>query len=330
MKRLQCFFYLSLITLFFCSLNVFSKSPVAINRIEGQVYDQSRAPVSDVYVELLNEVDSLIGRTRTNTLGRFSFLGVPAGHFTVKVLPLGKNLLEQSQDIEINNQLSRSDTVFVDFYLKSNKRASEVLQETSPEAVFVQDIPKEALRLYKEGVGDLEKNQAEGLAKIEEAIKIFPDYFEALSRSGKEYVALKNYSKAYPYLLKAIDVNPRSFSSYYSLSYAFYQLGELPAALEAAKACIFINADSLNSQLLYGTILRIDGKYQDSEKALLKAKSLAKKPNAEIHWQLSLLFNKLKRNTEAADELEIYLKIFPDSPDKKKVQDLISKLRAAK
>lgn len=330
MKRLHCSFFLSLMILFFCLPNVFSKPPIVINRIEGQVYDQNRNPVADAFVELLNDVDSLVGRSRTSSSGRFSFLGVSAGHFTVKVLPLGTNLLEQTQEIEINNQLSRSDTVFVDFYLRIDKRASDIAEENPPEAIFIQDVPQEARKLYKEGISNLEKNQSEGLTKIEEAIKIFPDYFDALGRLGREFISRKNYSKAYPYLLKAIDLNPRSFSSYYSLSYAFYQLEEIPAALTAAKAAVFLNANSVNTQLLYGTLLRINGNYKDSEKTLLKAKSLAKKPNAEIHWQLSLLFNKLKRNTEAANELETYLKILPNTPDKKKIQDLISKLRVPK
>ncbi|MGI9036769.1 MAG: tetratricopeptide repeat protein, partial [Pyrinomonadaceae bacterium] len=82
--------------------------------------------------------------------------------------------------------------------------------------------------------------------------------------------------------------------------------------------------------LLYGTLLRLNGDYQEAEKVLLKAKSLAKKPNPEISWQLALLYNKLKRNKEAANELETYLKIYPDSPDKKKVEDLIAKLKASK
>src|SRR5947208_10944354 len=40
--------------------------------------------------------------------------------------------------------------------------------------------------------------------------------------------------RSYPYLLRAIDVNQRSAPTYYSLSYAFYQLKQYPAALEAA------------------------------------------------------------------------------------------------
>lgn len=329
MKYFFCLFCLSLIFSFVCLPNVYSKPLRLINRIEGQVYDQNRVPVSDAFVELLNEVDSLVARTKTNTSGRFSFLGVSSGHFTIKVLPLGKDLLEQTQDIEINNQLSRSDTVFVDFYLRFDKRAADVSQGIAPEAIFVQDVPQSARKLYEQGVGKLEKKQDEGLSDIEEAVKLFPNYFAALSRLGREYVSRKDYKKAYPHLLKAIDLNPRSINSYYSLSYAFYQLGEIPAALEAARACTILNGNSVNTQLLYGTLLRINGNYQDSEKNLLKAKSLAKKPNAEIHWQLSLLYNKLKRNKEAADELETYLKILPNSPDKQKIQELIAKLRTS-
>lgn len=330
MKYLFCFSCLPLMLLLVSPLNVLSKPHKLINRIEGQVYDQNRNPVSDAFVELLNDVDSLIARSRTNSSGRFSFFGVSAGHFTVKVLPLGKSLLEQTQVIEINNQLSRSETVFVEFYLRVDKRAAGYAEEDPPEAIFVQDIPQNARKLYKEGVSNLNKNQDKGLSGIEEAIKISPNYFDALTLLGREYISRKDYNKAYPYLLKAIDINPRSFSSYYSLSYAFYQLGEIPAAIKAAQACAILNGGSVNTHLLYGTLLRLNKNYQDSEKMLLKAKFLAKRPNAEIHWQLSLLFNKLKRNTEAANELETYLKILPDSPDKKKIRDLISKLRVAK
>lgn len=329
MKKLPCSFILLLTVLVYCSPNLAAKS-LMINRIEGQVYDQSRNPISEVYVELLNDVDSLVARTKTNYSGHFSFLGVSSGHFSIKVLPLGKNLLEQTQDIEINNQLSRSDTVFVEFYLRPDKRGSDLSQESSPEAIFVQDIPSDARKLYESGISNLEKNQAKGLSELEEAIKIFPDYFDALSRLGREYISRKNYKQAYPYLLKAIDLNSRSLVSYYSLSYAFYQLEETPAALEAIKACIVLNANSVNSQLLYGTLLRKNGNYVNSEKTLLKAKSLSKKPNAEIHWQLALLYNKMKRNSDAADELETYLKITPNSPDKKDVKELIAKLRTSK
>ena len=107
-------------------------------------------------------------------------------------------------------------------------------------------------------------------------------------------------------------------------------LNQIPAATKAAEACVTLRSDSVDAHLLYGTMLRLGGGYQDAETELKKALSLAKTPNPDIHWQLALLFNNLNRNKEAADELEAFLKISPEAADKKEIRDLIAKLRTAK
>lgn len=311
-------------------LNLFPKGAVFINRIEGVVYDPNRNPVENVYVELLNDVDSVISRTRTNAIGRFSFTGMPSGRFIVKVLPLGTNFLEQTQECQLVNATKTSnDTAYIDIYLRYDKRSIGGTNETSREVVFVQEVPAEAKKLYQDGVSDIGKNPEKGLAKLEEALRIFPQYFDALNWLGKAYISQKKYEQAYPYLLKAIDINPRSYSTYYSLGFAFYQLKQYPAALEAARATTVLVPDSMDAQLLHGTLLRITGNYSDSEKALLKANALAKKMNGEVHWQLSLLYNRLDRKQETIDELEIYLKLTPDTPDRSKLQEMIAKLKSS-
>jgi len=99
-------------------------------------------------------------------------------------------------------------------------------------------------------------------------------------------------------------------------------------ARDAARAATILQSNSVNAQLLYGTLLRLDRSYEEAEKALLQAKKLSKDtPVAEVYWQLALLYNRLGRNKEAADELESYLKIQPEARDKKEIQVLISKLR---
>lgn len=329
MKRRVVYLYLLISVLIGLTSNNYASNSSLINRIEGQVYDLSHNPVDNVYVELLNSVDSVLTRTTTNSSGRFFFIGMPSGRYTVRVLPLGKGFLEETQDLEIDNQLAKSDTVFVDIYLRPDKKASAPRIEGTPEVIFVQEIPAEAKNLYEAGVKLLNKNQPEGLTKIEDAVKIFPNYFDALNRLGREYNARKEYKKAYPYLLNAIDINQQSYSTFYSLSYAFYQMGEIPAALKAAEACVFLNAGSVSIQLLYGILSRISGKNEQAEKALLKAKTLTKKPLPEIYWQLSLLYNTLGKNQEAAGELETYLKVYPENPEKAKIKGLIEKLKSS-
>jgi tetratricopeptide (TPR) repeat protein len=309
---------------------VFPKALVAVNVIEGTVYDQNRNPVYNAFVELYDEVSALTGRTRTSTQGRFTFRGMNAGRYTIRVKPYGTNLLEDAQDIEVNNQNSQSDLVMVEFRLRIDKRITNLVPETPGEAIFVQDVSDRARKLYKIGVDKLDNKDMLGLKDIEAAIEIFPDYFDARSRLGREYVSRREFEKGYPHLLRAVDINQRCVSCYYSLGYAFYQLKQYPAASKAAMAAAVLDQSSVDVHVLLGTVLRLNGDYVTAEKALLKAKNLSKKPNPEIHWQLSLLYNKMKRNREAADELEAYLKVAPDSTDKQRIQELIGKLRAQK
>jgi hypothetical protein len=329
MKRAIYGLCFSLFLLFANSLHAFPERSTLLNRIEGQVYDPNRRPVQNLYVELLNEVDSVIQRTKTNVSGRFSFVGVPPGRLRVRVLTFGTNFMEQTQEIEIIRTRNNNDVNYLDISLRYDRRNRGPETEMPPGVIFAQEIPPAARSLYLKGVADFAKDQDRGLEEIEGALKIFPDYFDALNWIGKELVSLKQYEKGYPYLLRAIDVNPRSPSTYYSLGFAFYQLKQYPAALEAAKATTTLVPGSVDAQLLYGTILRITGNHTEAETVLLKANSLAKMMNAEVHWQLSLLYNRLNRNQDTINELEAFLLLVPDSPDKNKIRDMIAKLKTS-
>src|SRR5262245_58687270 len=217
MKRAIYCLCFSLFVLFATPLCAPSKNLMLLNRIEGQVYDPNHRPVQNLYVELLNEVDSVIQRTKTDVSGRFTFTGVPAGRLTVRVVTFGTNFLEQTVEVEILKTRNNNDVNYVDISLRYETRRRGPEIDSPPGVIFVQDIPPAARESYLKGVADFGKDQEKGLLEVEEAIKIFPSYFEALNWLGKEYVARRDYEKAYPYLLKAIDVNQRSAPTYYSL-----------------------------------------------------------------------------------------------------------------
>lgn len=331
MKNLICCTCLSLFLLFLCAPAAFSKTSLFINRIEGIIYDPNRTPVNDVRVELLNDVGSFIAGTKTMSGGRFTFSVTGTGRFTVRVVPTGMSFLEETKDVEIYTGNRRaSDTVYTELYLRYDKRNREEVPTGPAEAIFVQEIPKEAKKLYQTGIKSLSKNDPNGLLEIEKSLEIFPDYFEALNRLGREYNSRKDYNKSYPYLLRATTLNSRSITSFYNLSYAYFQLNNIPEALKAAEALTTIDPSYVEGQLLYGILLRVSKNYKAAEITLLKAKSISKKPNFEIYWQIALLYNKLNRNQDAANELENYLKLEPQSPDKAKVEELIAKLKNSK
>ena len=278
MKRLTSLFQTLLLTVSVCSAvaahnstSDLASNNVVINRIEGIVWDPYRRPVRDLYVELQNENYFAFARARTDSAGRFSFTGVSSGHFNIRVITSGTNYLEYTESIDLVSVVrGGSDSVYLEIYLKLDKnKVSSGLAEIT-DAIFVQDVPEAARKLYKEGIKNIEKGEL-GFAEIEEALKIFPTYFDALNTLGTHYVARKEYQKSLAYLIRAVDVNQRSFSTYYALAYACYELDHRPEALDAARAATILQPRSFNAQLLYGTLLRLDHSYEKAEIALSEA-----------------------------------------------------------
>ena len=99
------------------------------NSISGHVFGGSRRPLPDVYVELLNEVNSSIDRAKTDGSGRYVFRGLSRGTFTVRVLPYGTDYLEQAKEVMINPVSgifgSGAENAIVDFYLEQKPRDND-------------------------------------------------------------------------------------------------------------------------------------------------------------------------------------------------------------
>lgn len=300
---------------------------VGLNRIEGRVTEPSNNGVN-AFVELYDNFGTLINRQRAAGQGRFNFRGMPAGRYTIVVKPYGTNFLEDSREIEINNQTGRSDTVFVEFRLRVDKRFRNELPGILG-TVYAQEVPDEAKKLYDAAVDKLTSDPEKAKADLEAAIKAFPQYFNALSVLGKTLVVTGKYQEGYPYLLKALDVNAKCSDCLYSLAIAFYKLDELPAANKAITEASKQQPQASAIHLLHGIILRLQKDLPNAEKQLLLAKSLTRTPNPEIHYQLSFVYNRQGRNDEAANELEAYLKYSEElsKEEKESTKKLIERLR---
>src|SRR5687767_12975596 len=98
MREKAKYFFVCVVVLGFCTVGSNGQSR---STISGFVFDTNRTPVGQIPVELLNEVNRVVARTRTDGAGRFHFAGVGHGRFTIRALPLGTNLVEQSAEVEI-------------------------------------------------------------------------------------------------------------------------------------------------------------------------------------------------------------------------------------
>jgi len=315
--------------------------------IYGNVFGEDRRPVADVYVELLDDVNSSIRQIKTDMSGRFQFNGLVDGRYMIKIRPGNTGYQEYTQQVVIAavssvrpSEGARSggaDNQDIDIALRLDQRLSSGPFAGAPAVLFVQDIPALAKRNYDEGVILLrEKKDDQAFAKLRAALEAFPDYYAALDRLGGEYsfrgvnekeATNPEYLQAGLVLLtKATQVNPRSFSSMYGLGWTEYYLGMNTEAIDHLGKAAALYGKSPQALLFQGRAYRRAKMPEKAEEALKRADQLAEGKNADIHWQLANVYNEQKRYSEAADQMELYLKHAPGE-DQAKIKDLIKRLR---
>jgi tetratricopeptide (TPR) repeat protein len=299
--------------------------------ITGFVFDAERRPITQIPVELMNEVNSVLQRTKTDGSGRFIFRGVSQGRFQIRVLPLGTEYEEQTQEAELYgigaSGRAITDNLQKDFYLNLRKAGS--VSSTGNGAIFVQEIPGEAKTLFQKALSDLERNRVEaGVEGLEKALILFPTYYLALEKLGLIYATQQKYEKALDVFGKAVEVNSRSFNGWYGLSYAHYALRQWETAVEAAQKAVSLNSNSQDALLFLGLSLRQAKRYEEAEKWLKQADKITKGLSPDVHWNLALLYaHNLKRYNDAANELELYLKTSPDTSQAENIKKLIRRFR---
>lgn len=307
-----------------------------INTISGTIFDERRNPVVDIFVELQDDLYRSISRVRTDGSGRYVFSGMRDGRFTIRVIPSQFAFEEQYVEVEVvnfNNRtnssgsiLNSSDNVQKDIYMRTRKNAAN--NEYVNGVIFAQEIPKNAQLIYDKAVLLSDpSSEAERVKLLEQAVGIFPNYFMALNRLGYEYFKKENFPKAAEKLAKAVDVNPNSEPTMYLLSYSLYLEKNYDVVIEVLNRALQIHNSSARLHTLLGNSLRLKKKYQEAEAQLKKAETLDK-AYPEVHWQLALLYgNDLNKFTEAAGQLETFLKLQPNSKDMEKIKNLIQKFR---
>src|ERR1051325_721035 len=300
------------------------------NSISGHVSNNQHAPLADLRVELLNEVDSVISTVKTDGSGLFVFRKLSDGTFYVRVQTSGTNYVSQTKRVELARPHGFGAAYEeLDFVLAIQANTSSTAK---PGVVFVQEVPDAARKQYEKGSELLGKSnkRSEAFAALKSAIELFPQYFDALELLGTEQVKDGQYDAAIPVLTKALEINSRAYASCLALGGAQYNVKQLQPAIESFRRAVLLNEKSINANLWLGIALRQTSRPDEAEAYLKRADVLAESKLPDVHWQLALLFNQLKRFNEAADQLEIFLKLQPDARDAELIKKLIQRLRSQK
>jgi len=300
--------------------------------VGGIILDTSRRPLDNLQIELLDDVEATIKRTRTDGAGRYVFNGLSPGTFYIRVQTFGTSYVSQTLRISISSLSGTSSGRSYQDYSFVLKTADEGKSRGAPanlSPVFYQDVPEDARKIYDGAIEKLDtgKDVAGGLEELKRAIEIFPTFYLALERLGLEYVKHQKYDQALQVLQKAVEVNTKGHMSFYGLGVAQYNLKRTEESLDALKQAVSLAPSSANSQFWLGVVLFRSGRAAEAEEPFKRAYQLAGKQMPDVHMYLAQIYSNTNRYKEAADELELFLKEAPDAKDAENIKNIIRQLR---
>jgi tetratricopeptide (TPR) repeat protein len=122
--------------------------------------------------------------------------------------------------------------------------------------VFREDTSKNPVIANKIGIAYHQLQQLDNARKYyQQAIRLKPDYAEAINNLGTVYYATKSFGKAIGYYKKALKYSPNSASIYSNLGTAYFARKKYKEAMETYQTALKLDPNVFENRGSYGVLL---------------------------------------------------------------------------
>jgi tetratricopeptide (TPR) repeat protein len=292
--------------------------------LEGRVISPSGTqPTNPVRVKLTFN-GRAIHETFSDLSGRFSFPGLNRGRYQLTAEGDGVTFETTTIYADVSAFGSSSQSFTQDIQLRPIK--PKPTQQPGVINAFTQNVPEPARQAFLQGVKLSEEGKTDAaIENMRNAIKIFPEYFEAHLQLGNTFLKLEQFNNAIAELDLARQINPSDERAYQSF-------GLVAIFAEAAR----LNPANPTNAVMRATALihQAAGSSDDrafllsrAEMAMVQAANLSENRLKPDSMTLAL-FHELKGEPDrAAAELETYVQKNPQLKNSEPLQNEIKRLR---
>lgn len=284
---------------------------------------------------------AMIEQTVTNNEGDFTFSGLTETSYTVVIAAIDFNAVSESVEFfrgASSDQPGELRTVEIILTPK------EGLRPPRAGINFVQDVPPAALAAFTAGIKLTRENRIdEAIASYQNAIKIFPTYFNAHLTLGNELAKQGKLEEAIKSLEAARLVNPKDDRVYDLFGRVMMKQRKYAVAARIYAEAARLNPAEPQYQLARATALVEQATTIDQTKsptaaeerlfALTEAEntltqlSRQDKKLADVHLQLARVYERKGERARAAGELEQYLRKAPNAKNAEAIRGAIKSLK---
>ena len=296
------------------------------NFIVGTVFWPTGRPVNTrLRIKLLSTHIGEILAT-TDDRGQFVFSRLPAGTYSIEI-----DREEEFESVSQFVEIERSKSSIPETYTVSIRLRERRKPPSKPTVVSVETAgaSREAVAHYNDAVkassaGDPKK----AIDSLRLAVNAYPRFVDAYNEMAVQYMRLNELEKALAALKEALRINPEAFEPTLNQGIALFRLTRYAEAETALRAAIKAQEHkALPRHYLGRSLIELEN-YSEAETELGVSIKLGGKEMKESHRALANLYITKGDNRSAVRELETYLNLAPDAPDRTKLLEILDQLKS--
>lgn len=296
-----------------------------MNSIIGTVFAPSGRPLERrirVRLSTMTRGDRVF---TTNENGAFAFRGLPTGSYTVTI-DKEADYKPVTTSVDLRQFRGGPAQVYT-LNIRLEFKDREVAKPAVLNAEFA-NVPKKALDHYNTAIEHAKKGDRAGaVEQLKLAIAEHPSFTQALNELGVQYLKLNRLQEADEAFQSALKIDPESFPALINRGIANIMMKRYGEAVPILRKALKTDEESAVGHYFLGQSLANLGLFDEAEKELLTALKLGKEEMKEAHRILAIIYSARGDKKKAADELETYLKLAPDTADAETLKEMIRKLK---
>jgi Tfp pilus assembly protein PilF len=287
--------------------------------LTGTIRDANGTPVKDARIEI---------QSRENGQIVFSGYTMPNGTFAIPNLPTGSYEVVVTSGLQESREPVMLEGAEQDVTVVLPVGSSLNTGDKNSISVAQMKVPERARNAYHKAQDAMHKEKAADAEKyVEEALRDYPQYADALTLRGILRLDAKKYDEASRDFEQAIQYDPNYPVAYVALGATYNLLSRWDDALRVLTRGTTLNPSAWQAYFEMGKAFMGKGDYQTALQQLDKTAQL-RPEYALLHLVKAHALLGLKNYTNAMAELEAYLAHEPAGPQAQEARETLDKVKA--
>ena len=293
------------------------------HQLHGQVrYAEGGQPAFQILVRLERFDGGMVDQQHTDRAGKFRFGGLRPLTYIVSIRTAGFEDVQQQVELVTKT----SDYILVSLRPDGSSRATPL----GPAIILDAKVPLDARKEFEKGRAVLLGNgkSEEGIAHLERAISIYPNFLEAYLMLGTAYLDARRLDKAESALRKAIAINPGKPEVNFALGEVYRQQKKYAEAEKVLREGLKLDNRLWQGHYTLGRVYLEMGDHVRAGPQIGLAIQL--KPDLpEAHLLAGNILLRAHKPDDALLEFEEYLRLVPKGEFSGQAQELVKKIKRA-